>query len=222
MKHLQADLESLERNLLTMSSMVEEMIEKATRALRDGQADLIRDVRRLETAVDDREVSIEEGCLKTLALHQPVAVDLRRTAAILKSNNDLERIADLAVNICERAEGIRAYPEFPLPDLLERMSQHAVAMVHDALDAFVHWNAVEARAVCLRDEVIVDYNRRVFRDLYEVMRTQPKLIEPALHFFSAARHLERIGDHATNIAEDVIYLVEGRITRHRHEEVHAQ
>ena len=168
--------------------------------------------------IDRREVEIEEECLKILALHQPVAVDLRRTAAIMKINNDLERIADLAVNIAERARCLTEHPEFTIPSGLEHMVQLANSMVRDALDAFVSLDVKAARDVCIRDEEVDACNREVIGELCQVMRQESDLVEAALHFFSAARHVERIADHATNIAEDVIYLVEGEIARHRSED----
>jgi phosphate transport system protein len=139
---------------------------------------------------------------------------LRRTATVLKINTELERIADLAVNIAERTISLVEYPEFELPHKLERMFRRASDMVHEALDAFVDQNVDAAREVCRRDDEVDEYNRRIIDELLETMRSHPHLIEAALHFFSVCRHVERIGDCATNIAEDVIYLVEGEIARH--------
>src|SRR6266481_431656 len=135
-KHLERDLEALEREILAQSSLVEEMIAKACRALVDRRADMSSEVVASEQEIDMREVKIEEDCLKILALHQPVAVDLRRTATVLKINTELERIADLAVNIAERTISLVEYPEFEIPDKLERMFRRASDMVHEALDAF--------------------------------------------------------------------------------------
>ena len=153
-----------------------------------------------------------------LALHQPVAVDLRRVATVLKVNSDLERIADLAVNISERALVLVLHPEFEFPNKLDRMVEAAIGMVRDALDAFVRLDVEAARDVCKRDDVVDELNRQVIVDLKSFLQDNIDEIEPALQYFSAARHIERIGDHATNIAEDVIYLVDGEIARHRHED----
>jgi phosphate transport system protein len=202
-KHLERDLEALEREILDQSSRVEEMIAKAC-----------HEVAAKELEINVREVKIEEECLKILALHQPVAVDLRRTATVLKINTELERIADLTVNIAERTISLTEYPEFEIPAKLERMFVRASDMVHDALDAFVDLDVELAREVCRRDDEVDDFNRQVIDDLLETMRTRSDLVEAALHFFSVCRHIERIGDSATNIAEDVIYLVEGEIARH--------
>jgi phosphate transport system protein len=213
-KHLERDLETLEREILDQSSRVEEMIAKACQALLDRRGDIASEVAASEIEINVREVKIEEECLKILALHQPVAVDLRRTATILKINTELERIADLAVNIAERTISLVEHPEFEIPARLERMFIRATDMVHEALDAFVDQNVDAAREVCRRDDEVDEYNRRVIDDLLETMRLRPDLVEAALHFFSVCRHVERIGDCATNIAEDVIYLVEGEIARH--------
>lgn len=216
-KHLERDLKSLERELLTLSAKVEGMIEKACRALRQKKPALAGEIFKEEVDIDEWEVKIEEECLKILALHQPVAVDLRRTAAVLKINNDLERIADLAVNIAERTQSLSKYPAFVVPTTLEQMGKSAASMVRRALDAFVNLDVQAAREVCSQDDEVDAYNREVIHQLYNVMRNQSELVEAALHLFSASRHIERIADHATNIAEDVIYLVEGEIARHKHD-----
>ena len=213
-KHLERDLEALEREILAQSSIVEEMIGMASRALCDRRPDIAIELAAKEPNINWREVEIEEECLKILALHQPVASDLRRTAMVLKINSDLERIADLAVNVAERSRAIAELPELEVPEKLEMMASVAINMVHDALDAFVDLDPNAARDVCRRDDVVDDFNREVIDELLAVMRSRSELIEPALQFFSASRHIERIADHATNIAEDVIYLVEGEIARH--------
>lgn len=217
-KHLERDLEQLERDLLAQSAKVEEMIRTACRALCERRADLAYSLFSREGEINQREVTIEEECLKILALHQPVAVDLRRTAIVLKINSDLERIADLAVNIAERTQAIATHPELEIPAALERMVVVAISMVRDALDSFVDLDVDLAREVCIRDDEVDDLNREVIGELQVVMAERSNLIDVALQFFSASRHIERIADHATNIAEDVIYLVEGEIARHRHED----
>ena len=217
-KHLERDLEALEREVLAQSSRVEVMIAKACQALVERRSDVAMEVIASETEINRLEVRIEEECLKILALHQPVAVDLRRTATVLKINTELERIADLAVNVAERSMSVAEYPDFEIPEKLERMFAKASDMVHDALDAFVDLDVEVARDVCLRDDEVDDYNRQIIQDLCDMMRSQSGLVEAALHFFSVCRHVERIADCATNIAEDVIYLVEGEIARHHFED----
>ncbi len=218
-KHLERDLEALEREILAQSSLVEEMIAKSCRALVDRRIDLSSEVVDSEQQIDMREVHIEEECLKILALHQPVAVDLRRTATVLKINTELERIADLAVNIAERTSSLSEHLDFEIPDKVEQMAIKATDMVHDALDAFVELDVDGARSVCRRDEEVDLLNRQVIDELYETMQSRSDLVEPALHVFSISRHVERIADCATNIAEDVIYLVEGEIARHHYVEL---
>ena len=218
-KHLERDLEAIEREILAQSSLVEEMIAKACRALVERRADITQEVIASEDGINIREVKIEEECLKILALHQPVAVDLRRTATVLKINSELERIADLAVNIAERTQSLAEHLEFEIPERVERMSLKATDMVHDALDAFVELDVAAAREVCRRDDEVDDLNRAVIDELYETMQARPEMIEPGMHMFSVSRHIERIGDCATNIAEDVIYLVEGEIARHHFEDL---
>ena len=167
--------------------------------------------------VDQHEVHVEEECLKMLALHQPVAVDLRRIATVMKVNNDLERIADLAVSIAERAQAMDEFPAFTIPDRLPRMVVLATEMVRGAMNAFVNMDTTSARRIIAMDKSVDQYNRDIIGELQARMQSLPENVPPALHCFSAVRHIERIADHATNIAEDVIYLAEGDIVRHRHE-----
>ncbi|MCH5375654.1 MAG: phosphate signaling complex protein PhoU [Planctomycetes bacterium] len=213
-KHFHRDLEKLHGNILSLSAMVEEMIDLAGRALCDTDLQSLVDLAEMDRQVDQREVAVEEECLKMLALHQPVAIDLRRIATVLKINNDLERIGDLACSIAERSRGLRERPDFPLPAKLERMVALASGMVRDALNAFVDFDATAARAVCRRDESVDQINREIIGELVRLMEQRPVMVAPAMHCFSATRQVERIADHATNIAEDVVYLVEGEIVRH--------
>ena len=159
-KHWQRDLDALQRAVLAMSSQVEEMIEKACRALRDSRIELVDDVIALEEGVNEREVQIEEECLKILALHQPVAIDLRRAAMLLKINNDLERMADLAVNIAERTRSLSKFLTFHIPERFDAMARLAIGMVNSALDAFVHLDSDAAREICHQDNLVDDINRQ--------------------------------------------------------------
>lgn len=215
-KHLARDLENLEDELVVMSSLVEEMIEKACQSFLDLQPDLAQQVIDSDQAVDQREVHIEEECLKILALHQPVAIDLRRTATVLKVNNDLERIADLAVNIAERTMSMQSHREFAMPALLETMAISARKMFRSSLDALVSLDVAGANQVCLTDDQVDLYDQEIINGLYQRMKADSNIIQPALHCFSVTRNIERIADLATNIAEDVIYLVHGSIARHKH------
>ncbi|MCI0479008.1 phosphate signaling complex protein PhoU [Candidatus Uhrbacteria bacterium] len=216
--HLHRDLEELKKDILTMGGMVEDAIRKSIATLHDRHSSLAEEVIAGDSRIDRFEVHIEEHCLKILALHQPVAEDLRFIAAVIKMNNDLERMGDLAVNIAERAHSLAEEPGVPVPDRLRAMTDETMRMVRESLDAFVNRDVRRAREVCGRDDVVDDYNREVIGDLQRLMVSDPRLINAAMHLFSASRHLERIADHATNIAEDVVYLVEGEIVRHRLEE----
>lgn len=213
-RHLQNDLTYLEQELLAQSSMVEDMIRKSSKGLRQVRGDFAVEVIACEPEVNRREIRIEEECLKILALHQPVAVDLRRVTTVLKVNGELERIADLAVNISERTQSLTNFPDFPVPNKMDDMAKLATSMVHAALDALVSQDVKAARLVCEQDDEVDEYNVEMIRDLRDMMRARTEFVEPALHFFSASRQIERIADHATNIAEDVVYLVEGEILRH--------
>ncbi len=216
-KHLQRDIDSLNTELLSISSMVEEMIDKATQALAQRRYDLANEVVKCDEFVDQHEVHVEEECLKMLALHQPVAVDLRRIATVMKVNNDLERIADLAVSIAQRAQAMDEFPAFPIPEQLPRMVVLSTQMVRGAMNALVTMDTAAARRIIALDKTVDQYNRDIIAELQTLMQKRSEMVPAAVHCFSAARHIERIADHATNIAEDVIYLAEGDIVRHRHE-----
>jgi phosphate transport system protein len=151
-----------------------------------------------------------------LALHQPVASDLRRIAAVLKINNDIERIADLAVNISQRSQCLADFPEFVVPERVVQMVDLTTQMVRSALDSFVSNDAQAARRIIRLDDTVDQHNREIIDDLQAQMQERPQLVAACLHCFSAVRHVERIADHAVSIAEDVIYLAEGAIVRHRH------
>lgn len=217
-KHLTREITTIQTRLLSLFGIVEQMISDATRALCYREYTRIGQVVGRDNRVDAEEVMIEEECLKVLALHQPVASDLRHLTAILKINSDLERIADLACNIAERAEGVQGYPYFPTPDQLPVMARDATEMVRQALNAFVGQDVSLARQVILDDFRVDRLNRGIIEELKAIMAGDGQLVEPALHYFSASRHYERIADHAENIAEDVIYMISGEIVRHKHDE----
>jgi phosphate transport system protein len=214
-KHLERDLENLQRDLLALASSVEEAIHQAIGALREREPSLARQVIAGDNQIDQEENHIEEECLKILALHQPVAVDLRRIAAVLKINNDLERMGDLAEDIAERALHLAQLPAIAVPEKLQRMTDLTTTMVHQSLDSFVNLDAHQARRVCRLDDEVDRYNNEIIQELISIMQESPAMLEQGLSLFSATRHLERIADHATNIAEDVVYLVEGTIVRHQ-------
>jgi phosphate transport system protein len=164
--------------------------------------------------VDRREVELEEECLKTLALYQPVAIELRLVVAVLKINSDLERIGDLAVNVAHKAAALAAGPPMGMPLDLPSMWEKTRGMLRDSLDAFVNHDLALAQNVCTRDDEVDRMKQDIRQKAEHLMRTQPEKLHLLLSFLAIARNLERIADHATNIAEDVIYLIEGRIVRH--------
>jgi phosphate transport system protein len=214
-KHLERDLDNLQRDILAQAGAVEEAIHKAIRALQERDARLAQQVIDGDARIDEEENHVEEECLKILALHQPVAVDLRRIASAFLINVDLERMADLAEDIAERALTLARPPFIPVPSSLQKMTDITTSMVRQSLDAFVNLDSSLARVVCRLDDEVDRYNDEIIDELMQTMRSSPDMVEAGLSFFSATRHLERIADHATNIAEDVIYLVEGEIVRHR-------
>jgi phosphate transport system protein len=212
--HLIRDLEALHRDVLSMCAIVEEIIHKAVDGLGQPGSHSADELQKQDDEIDRWDVKIEEECLKLLALHQPVAGDLRRIAAVLKITAELERVADLGVHIAERSEGLMGYPNLHVPDRLKQMAQVALNMLHRSIDSYVELDSKVARNVVREDDLVDRMNKEIIAELLETMKRSPELIEPAMHLFSASRHIERIADHATNIAEDVVYLVEGAIIRH--------
>jgi phosphate transport system protein len=215
-KHMQRDLEHLRKAVLAMAGLVEDAIGKAAAALHALDPDAARAVVAADSAIDALENDVQEECLKVLALHQPVAADLRRVSTMLLISTDLERMGDLAVGIAERAIGLSANP-IPVPDRLDRMAARAIDMVRRSLDAFVAEDAAAARAVILLDDEVDRDNVAAITELVAGMKECPERVESGLLMFSAVRNLERIADHATNIAEDVIYLAVGELVRHHPE-----
>lgn len=202
---------------MTMSVMVEELVKRAVEQLRSPDLDSAKLLAEEDDQIDQWDVRIEETCLKILALHQPVAGDLRRIATVLKISNELERVADLGVDIAERAIGLMKGPVITIPETLPEMMRIAVKMLNQSIDAYVRLDSDLARDVFATDHHVDSLQSQIIAQLLGVMRAQHDFVEPALHLFSATRHIERIADHATNIAEDVIYLVEGAIVRHQHQ-----
>ena len=214
--HLQRDLKSLHHEVLSQAGRVEQMIYDSVSALCQRRYAFVASVLAQDDVVDKKEVQIEEECLKLLALHQPVARDLRHITTILKLNADLERIADLACNIAERAEYLQGYPYFPTPNELSSMAQNATEMLRMALDSFVNSDTNAAEKVIQLEARVDQQNRDVIKELEDLLRQDSTQVEPALHVFSAARNVEQVADHAENIAEEVIYMIDGEIIRHKH------
>jgi phosphate transport system protein len=212
--HLQREIERLKKNLLSLCAIVEDQVQMAVRALLDRDVEAALAVEKRDADIDHREVEVEEECLKTLALHQPVAVDLRFIIAALKINNDLERIGDLAVNIARKAASFAGEPPMDIPFDIAGMWEKTQAMLRDSLDAMVNTDAVLAARVCARDDEVDAIKRQIRVAVEERMQRRPQEVRALLRLLAVSRNLERIADCATNIAEDVIYMAEGRIIRH--------
>jgi phosphate transport system protein len=214
--HFEGDLETLKHRLLHMGSLVEAQTHKALVSLMERRLELARAVIEGDAEVNLLQIEIDDRCLKMLALQQPMATDLRLITSAMKMGADLERIGDQAVNIAEHAVKLLETPPLkPVIDIAE-MSEIAQKMTRDALDAFVRRDAALAREVLLRDDKVDQMKDRVFRVLLTHMMADPGTIERALGLILISRNIERIADHATNIAEDVIFLVEAKDVRHHH------
>lgn len=220
-RHFDEELKGLTKQLLKMSALVEEAISLSIKALVERKADLAEEVIRTDEAIDILEIEIDELCLRLLALYQPAAIDLRFITAIMKINSDLERISDQAVNIAECTQEIIKQPLLkPLIDI-PRMALLSQKMVKDAIDALVNKDEALARDICKRDDEVDNLNDQVFRELLTYMIQDSKTITIAVELILVGRHLERIADHATNIAEDVIYFVKGKTIKHHIEETYS-
>jgi phosphate transport system protein len=215
--HLQRDIDKLKQRILALSAEVENDVRAAVRAVEDRDERLARQVVSREAQTNSMEVDVEDDCLKILALHQPVAADLRYIISVLKINRDLERIGDLAVHIAERGLFLCDQAPINIPFRLGEMADKAQAMLKKVLDAFVNLNDAEAHEVCVADSEIDAINRDISKQVKTAVAENPALLEPLLQIMHISRHLERIADHATNIAEDLIFLIEGRIVRHTKE-----
>jgi len=209
------EMRRLEQEILTLSAIAEEAVGTALRAVREHDAALAEQVLRGDADIDAREVQLEEECLKILALHQPVATDLRVLVAALKINSDLERVGDLAVTIGRCAVRLAALPPVVLPADLTALGEAALGLFGRSLDAFTRLDPLAARRVCDDDRTVDEICTRICRGLVTAVQADPAQAEQAMLLFRVARSLERIGDHASNIAEDVIYIAEGGIVRHR-------
>lgn len=215
-QHLEREIQKLKKMVLALSSVVEEAVYKAVKAVSEQDLVASAEVVKGDKSVDEAEINIEEECLKILALHQPVAIDLRFIVAVLKLNSDLERIGDLAVNIAERAVGLSKADKIPLPQNLLSMADKTRAMLSDSLKSLVSLDSKLARQVCAADDEVDTFNRTLHKELLEKIKTDPNKADSYVRVLSVSRNLERVADHATNIAEDVVYMVEGEIIRHGH------
>ncbi|HQZ38930.1 MAG TPA: phosphate signaling complex protein PhoU [Vicinamibacterales bacterium] len=214
-RHFQEELEALRQRLLAMGGLAEERVRVAVRGVAEREPDDLQAILEGDEPVNDLHIEVDDRCFKLLALHQPMAADLRIIVAAVKINTDLERVGDLAVNVAEAGKRYLQHP--PVKPLLDipRMGDIAQIMLRDALDAFVRRDVGLAEAVLARDDELDALKMQIFRELLTYMLQDPHTIEPALDLILISRHLERIGDHATNIAEDVIFMVSARDVRHQ-------
>lgn len=214
--HLQRELEALKKRILSLGAMVEERFNMAVKAVGARDGALAETVIASDREVNETEVEIEEECLKILALHQPVAVDLRFISAVIKINNDLERIGDEAVNIAERVLVLASRPPVRLSFDYGVMADKTRAMLKGSLDSFVNLDVDLAYRICIQDDEVDAIKRDTYDRIKDAIREQPDRAGYLINVLLISRHLERIADHATNIAEEVIYMIEGVIPRHAH------
>ena len=212
--HFQKELQELKEALLEMAALVEEAIRTAVRSLVKRDSGLAKKTFEGEERINRMEIDIEDRCLKLLALRQPMAADLRFITSAMKIITDLERMGDQAVNIAERAISLNQEPQLKPYIDIPKIAEIAQSMVKDALDSFVNSDSKLARSVCERDDTVDGLNDQVFRELLTFMMSDPQTITRAVHLMIVCRCLERIADHATNIAEDVIFLVDARVIKH--------
>lgn len=213
-RHFQDDLDALKQRLLAMGGLAEERVRESIRGLMDRDGAALDAVLSGDQPINDLHIELDDRCFKLLALHQPMAADLRVIVAVVKINTDLERVGDLAVNIAEAGKRyLRHAPVKPLIDI-PRMGELAQSMLRDALDAFVRRDIALAEAVLVQDDIVDALKTQIFRELLTYMLQDPATIEPALDLILISRHLERIGDHATNVAEDVIFILSAKDVRH--------
>lgn len=217
--HFFQEMDRVKKLLFGLSALVEESLSNAVLAIEKRDAELACKVIEDDDKIDMQEIHVEEECLKVLALHQPVAADLRYIVSVMKINNDLERIGDLAVNIAERAVVLSRQKIPAIGFNYSTMARKVKEMVKMSLDAAVNVDAHLARRVCAEDDIVDEINRDMYTQVKEaiVVNPQKENVETLLHLLSVSRSLERIGDHATNIAQDIIYMIEAKIIRHNAE-----
>ncbi len=213
-KHFRRELDNIKKRILTLSSLVEERVQSATRAVENIDAELARGIIKADYEIDEMEVEIEEECLKVLALHQPVAVDLRFIISVIKINSELERIGDQAVNIAQRVEIIAKRPKPPFMFDYAEMGQKAQRMLKMSLDSLVNLDVDIAYKVITLDDEVDRIKNDAYDKIKQAIKDLPERVGYYINLLLISRHLERLADHATNIAEEVIYLVEGEIYRH--------
>jgi phosphate transport system protein len=214
MTHLQRETERLKRKILALGAIVEENLRLAVQAIETRDAVKARKVIATDLEIDENEIEVEEECLKLLALYQPVAKDLRFIIAVVKINSELERIGDLAANVAERAEQLADEYPVPVPRSLPVIADRTRCILGGVLDALVRQDAVAARKMLAADDEVDALYKKLLEELKDELRADLDHLDAIVLLFSVARYMERLADHATNIAEDVLYMVEGEIQRH--------
>jgi len=215
--HLQKEIEKLKKQIVLLAGTVEKRVADAVKSIDQRDAQLAQQIKDSDQIIDQTEIEVEEECLKTLALYQPVAMDLRFIVAVLKINSDLERIGDEAVNIAGRSLNINAYPRIEINFDLKNLAHKVMAMLKRSLDALVNMDAAMAHSVIDSDDEIDETVQMLFQQVKNEIRRQPEKIDYIIEYMRINRHLERIADHATNIAEDIVYMIDGKIVRHNYE-----
>jgi phosphate transport system protein len=217
-RHFEKELELLKTNLIHMGSLVDVQLDAAVRSLFEGDVAAANQVIKKDVEIDRYDTIIDRQCQSIFALSQPVAIDLRLLMAALKINDQLERIGDIAVNIAERTEALAPYGELLHSTRLSEMAGIARIMVRDSIDAFIHSDASLATRVLVSDDVVDTLDHGIFVSVLEKMKQTPDNVIPGSHIIILSRHIERMADHSTNIAEDVIFLVEARMVKHHEDE----
>lgn len=212
---LQKEVDRLKKKIIQLSTLVEESVYKSVKSIAERDYKLAEQVISDDAEIDQMEVEVEEDCLKVLALHQPVAVDLRFIIAVLKMNNDLERIGDLALNIAEGSKFLCSQPVVSVPFDFPAMSQKVQTMLRLSVDSLINTDEKTAQSVLEMDDEIDEIHRDMYRQVSEELQKNPKSVDCLIRLLSVSRNLERIADHTTNIAEDIIYMITGEIVRHQ-------
>ena len=218
-RHFEIELDQLRTNIIKMGSLVDEQIDLATMALLESNVERARLVIERDRKVDEFDILIDSQCERIFALTQPVATDLRLIMAALKINHELERMGDIAVNIAERAISLQYHLELLRKSRVIEMSSIAREMAKHAIDSFVNNDPALAREILPKDDLVDNLNKNIFQFLVAEMKANSEIIEPAAHIIVLSRHLERLADHATNISEDVVYLVDAKIVKHHAQEL---
>ncbi len=214
-RHFENEIHRLKNMILHLTAMVEDSLEKSVKAVINRDSSVVENIKAIDIAIDSYEVEVEEECLKILALHQPVATDLRFVVAVLKINNDLERIGDLSVNIAKRIKYFAPYADRQVPFDINKMLTITTLMVKDASDALVAWDANKAKHVLVTDNEVDAIHKEAYKEIQRLLKEESEAVPYYISLLSVSKNLERIADHATNIAEDIIYMVSGEIIRHQ-------